>query len=103
MTCSGRSSSVSAPRATKRSAIAAVKGAPHPNAALVYLNWRMSPEGQAVYGQSAGAGSVRKDVADFRPPSLRAPAKDVIVVTAKDMDDAAKMFQDKVFVPLLKK
>ena len=85
------------------SAIAAVKGAPHPNAALVYLNWRMSPEGQAVYGQSAGAGSVRKDVPDFRPPSLTAPAKDVIVVTAKDMDDAAKMFSDKVFVPLLKK
>lgn len=85
------------------SAIAAVKGAPHPNAALVYLNWRFSQEGQSVFGKAAGQASVRKDVTDFRSPAIRAPLKDVIVVTAKDMDDAAQMFQDKVFVPLLKR
>lgn len=35
-----------------------VKGAPHPNAAKLYLNWVMSPDGQAVLG-AAGRAPVR--------------------------------------------
>jgi ABC-type Fe3+ transport system substrate-binding protein len=32
-----------------------VKGAPHPNAAKLYLNWLMSPDGQKVLGDAGRA------------------------------------------------
>ncbi len=38
------------------------KYAPHPNAALVFVNWWLSKEGQAVAVKSMGFGSARADV-----------------------------------------
>ena len=32
-----------------------VKGAPHPNAGKLYLNWTMSPDGQKVLGAAGRA------------------------------------------------
>ncbi|MBM2832711.1 MAG: Ferric transporter ATP-binding subunit [Dehalococcoidia bacterium] len=52
--------------------IAFVKNAPHPNAALVVLNWMFSKEGQAAIGKATDNYSVRKDLAEdwLRIPEL---------------------------------
>lgn len=44
--------------------VLAVKGAPHPNAARVFINWLLSAEGQRVYTDIANSTPVRKDVPD---------------------------------------
>ena len=41
------------------------KNAPHPNAARVFVNWWLSPEGQTTINKVMGVPSVRKDVPDF--------------------------------------
>ncbi|HEX6513887.1 MAG TPA: extracellular solute-binding protein [Chloroflexota bacterium] len=41
--------------------LAVPKGAPHPNAAKVYINWLLSPEGQGLWSQSTGVPSFRQD------------------------------------------
>ncbi len=41
------------------------KNAPHPNAARVFVNWWISPEGQTTINKSMGVPSIRKDVPDF--------------------------------------
>ncbi|MBI4288333.1 MAG: extracellular solute-binding protein [Chloroflexi bacterium] len=45
--------------------IVVVKGAPHPNAARVFVNWLLSPQGQRVYTEVANSTPVRKDVPDL--------------------------------------
>lgn len=49
-----------------------VKNAPHPNAALVVLNWMFSKEGQAAIGRGADNYTVRKDLKEdwIRIPEL---------------------------------
>jgi ABC-type Fe3+ transport system substrate-binding protein len=49
-----------------------VKDAPHPNAALVFLNWVLSKDGQMAITKTAGYRSMRHDVADGTPPGLKA-------------------------------
>lgn len=51
--------------------ILVVKGAPHPNAARVFVNWLMSPEGQRSYAEVAASTPSRKDVPDFLHPAAR--------------------------------
>ncbi len=85
------------------SALGAIKGAPHPNAAQVYVNWRLSKEGQMVFAKASGIASIRKDVPEVRPRAMVAQVQQTIAVTGKDMDDTARMFQERVFLPLLKK
>ena len=53
--------------------VAFVKDAPHPNAALVMLNWMFSKEGQAAVGRAAETYIVRKDVTEdwFKIAELR--------------------------------
>lgn len=41
------------------------KNAPHPNAARVFVNWWISPEGQTTINKAMGVPSIRKDVPDF--------------------------------------
>jgi iron(III) transport system substrate-binding protein len=48
-----------------------LKAAPHPNAALVFMNWFLSKEGQEVAGRLDQHRGVRKDVPSFIPDSLR--------------------------------
>ncbi len=40
----------------------AIKNAPHPNAAKVFVNWLLSKEGQEVFDRGMGVGSRRYDV-----------------------------------------
>jgi ABC-type Fe3+ transport system substrate-binding protein len=42
--------------------VALFNPAPHPNAAKVYLNWLLGPEGQALVGKALGYPSARLDV-----------------------------------------
>jgi len=39
-----------------------IKGAPHPNAAKVFLNWFLGQEGQETYSRAMGQGTRRLDV-----------------------------------------
>ena len=78
-----------------------VKGAPHPNAARVFVNWLLSPEGQLSYAQSASSTPIRKDVPDFVLPSVQMQPK-IVWPTSweaslwQDQDIAAKTME-KIF------
>lgn len=85
------------------SAIAAIKNPPHPNATLLFLNWRMGPEGQAAYSKASGEASVRNDVQDFRHPNIVSGGKIAFIASDKDMDDAGTLFREKMLTPLLKR
>lgn len=77
--------------------VAAVAGAPHPNAAKVFLNWLYSQEGQSAAGKAQGNKMVRKDVADFRPAAAQAPMTRPLVLTNEQLDRSAEMFKNKWF------
>ena len=51
--------------------ISMVKGAAHPNAAKLLINWMFSRQGQEVYARAFSIDSVRKDVPNFVDPRLR--------------------------------
>lgn len=76
-------------------AAAAIAGAPHPNAAKVFLNWIMGQEGQRVHGDGKKMGSVRTDVQDFRPEPLRFVPKRPVVITVEDNDEGTRLFREK--------
>src|SRR5262245_58505136 len=42
--------------------VAVIKGAPHPNATKVFINWFLSHEGQETYSRAMGHGTRRLDV-----------------------------------------
>ncbi len=52
-----------------------LKGAPHPNAARVFINWLLSKEGQTLYSQSTRYNSRRRDVAPVNPATNPDPGK----------------------------
>lgn len=45
----------------------------HPNAAIVFINWLLSKEGQTVFAQSFGNPSLRKDVSTEGVPPIMLP------------------------------
>lgn len=47
------------------------KGAPHPNAARLFQDWAMSPEGQAEWFKFSGVASARQDTVDPRKPAKK--------------------------------
>jgi len=55
-------------------AAAAMKGAPHPNAARLYIDFTMSDEVQKIFAQD-GYGVVRREVLDQVTPEARATAE----------------------------
>ena len=54
-----------------------VKGAPHPNAAKLFINWLLTPEGQRTVAKSSSTLSLRKDVPDFTPEKARFTPKKI--------------------------
>ena len=42
--------------------VAIIKGAPHPNATKVFLNWFLGQEGQETYSRAMGQATRRLDV-----------------------------------------
>lgn len=51
--------------------IALIKGAEHPNAARLFINWFLGKEGQTVYTQALNTMCLRTDTPDFRAPGAR--------------------------------
>ena len=74
---------------------AAYAGAPHPNAAKVFINWFLSPEGQTIFGKNATVASVRKDVPSFLPLPARITPVRPILLTNEDNDQATQFFRDR--------
>lgn len=83
--------------------LALINGAPHPNAAKLFVNWLMSKEGQTVYNRAMSATSNRNDVQDFIPEAMRIGATKISVISAEEIDRAAKLFQEKWLVEMWKK
>ena len=79
-----------------------INGGPHPNAAKLFTNWILSPEGQTAYGKAAGVASVRKDAKDFRHPNsiVNVP---VYGEDYKMAEKTGELFTDKYFVNPWKK
>ena len=84
--------------------IAQVKNGRHPNAARLFLDWILSPEGQTVYHKAGSTGSVRNDVQDFRVPAVvLPPTTRIIVDTPADSAEENQKFLDKWLLELWKK
>jgi iron(III) transport system substrate-binding protein len=67
--------------------------APHPNAAVIYLNWLLSKEGQTLYAQEEHTASRRLDVpapADLNPCLVPKPGKNYFWVDSREALDARK-------------
>ena len=58
-----------------------IKGAPHPNATKVFVNWFLGKEGQDIFGRAMGQGTRRFDVETQW-------LKEFGVIAAKDSYDA---------------
>lgn len=82
--------------------IAVVKNAPHPQAARLFMNWLMSPEGQTLQSKLQAAPPVRKDATDYTPAAAKLVPKRLIPSTQKDLDDATRLFREKYLVKVLK-
>ncbi|MBI4288049.1 MAG: extracellular solute-binding protein [Chloroflexi bacterium] len=54
------------------------KDAPHPNAARVFINWLLSPEGQEAYARTVSAMPLRKDMPDYTPERVRLAPKKIL-------------------------
>lgn len=77
--------------------ITMVKDAPHPNAAKLFINWLLSPEGQLSFGKSSSVLSIRKDVPDFTTPGARITPKKLITLTWDAREQMSKEVRDRVF------
>ena len=71
-------------------------GAPHPNASRVFMNWLLTKEGQTVQARIRNLMPLRTDVPDFTPPSVRVKYTKVVLITAKDDEDAARAMREQV-------
>ena len=83
-------------------ALAAVKDGPHPNAAKVFVNWLLSPEGQNVFVKAQLLTPVRKDVPDFVPSFLQIEPIRVVTTTVDDDRENTQLFRDKWLAKLWK-
>ena len=55
-----------------------IKGAPHPNAARLFVDWVMSAEGQETYARAASTDSIRKGVPSYMIPAANLKPKKII-------------------------
>lgn len=81
--------------------IVTFKGAPHPNAAKVFINWFLSPEGHDVFCKANTVSSIRKDVRSYLPPAAQVTPKRVLLMTNEDNEKAGKLFREKWVAKLL--
>ncbi|MBI4287819.1 MAG: extracellular solute-binding protein [Chloroflexi bacterium] len=58
--------------------IMVVKGGPHPNAARLFVDWVLSPEGQEVYARASKINPMRKGVPGYMIPGANITPKKVI-------------------------
>ena len=74
------------------------KGAPHPNAGRLFINWLLSAEGQTVYHKAVASTPVRKDVPNFMPEGMRKePIRKLLPTNWEATLAINKMIADKDF------
>ncbi|MDO8637488.1 MAG: extracellular solute-binding protein [Dehalococcoidia bacterium] len=74
------------------------KGANHPNAARLFINWLLSSEGQKVYHEVGATTPMRKDVPDFLPADMKKePIKKLLPTDWETTQAILKMISDKDF------
>lgn len=74
------------------------KGAPHPNAGRLFINWLLSAEGQTVYHKAVASPPVRKDVSNFMPEGMKKePVKKLLPTNWEATQAINKMVADKDF------
>lgn len=83
--------------------LALIKGAPHPNAAQVFVNWLFSGEGLSLYARISRTAAIRKDVLDFRPEVMKIKPSKIFIITSEENQRAAELFQQRTLVDLWKK
>ena len=55
-----------------------LKGAPHPNAGKLFMDWILSPEGQEIYARAASTIPLRKGVPGFALPAASVNSKKIV-------------------------
>lgn len=77
--------------------------APHPNATRLFFNWLIDKEGQDVHGRARSMGSFRNDVTDYSPPQTKIKFTKLIILNQQDLEEAARVQQDKVISKMWRK
>lgn len=82
--------------------ITVIREAANTNAARLFVNWLLDEEGQTLYNSLQATAPVRKDVPDFRPPGARAPSSKLVVTTAKDYHETARLMRERFLAGIWK-
>ena len=80
-----------------------LKNAPHSNAAKVFMNWLLSPEGMKLFTDTAQTYSFRKDVADAAPPNARMDWTKAKFMSLKDEKEVDKIWTEQLMAKIFKK
>lgn len=86
---------------TLANALAMLAGAPHPNAARLFINWFLSREAQTIYVNLDPRFSIRKDVPDTRPAGVRLSPKVTLIVTPEDEEETARIMRERELAKLI--
>jgi len=82
--------------------VALLQGAPHPNAARVFINFLFSAEGQAIFHKYSVSIGFRKDVPSFVPPQGQLTPANPILINLEDELEIAKIQRERTFTKLLR-
>ena len=77
-----------------------LKNSPHPDAAKLFLNWLLTPEGQEFHSKAKQVAAMLKGKPDFTPNVFKLTPKKVIPITADDGEKIATAFREKTYVPI---
>lgn len=74
-------------------ALSLVKNGPHPNAARVFVNWLLSPEGQTAFNQARSSSPLRQEVPDFTPKGAGLSPQKLFVIDPEAEKETARVMQ----------
>lgn len=74
-------------------ALSIVKDGPHPNAARLFANWLLSPEGQTAFNQARSSIPLRQEVPDFTPRGAGLSPGKVFVMDQAGEKEVARVMQ----------
>ncbi|MBI4289225.1 MAG: extracellular solute-binding protein [Chloroflexi bacterium] len=80
----------------------AVNNGPHPNAAKVFLNYILSPDGQKLIASKSLSYPVRKGITANVPPAMQLEPANPLLIDPAAVEFVAKAFRDKQLVAALK-
>ena len=83
-------------------AVALLQGAPHPNAARVFINWLFSKEGVTTFSKYSLTVGFRKDVPSFIPPPGQLTPANPIMMTLEDELEIAKIQRERTLTKMLR-